>query len=196
MRITGGIYRGRKVNPVNNPGIRPSKSMVREALFSILGPGYCNDLVVADLFSGSGIMAIESLSRGCRTVYCVDSDLDSCRLIRSNMERLNIKSSGTIYHLRVDKALASFAAQNLKFDLLFLDPPYKQVELGLLAIEQAANLGILATEAVAVLEHHRQARPEPPDGLTIYKQRRYGHTMLSFFRFPNNPNPAAGLSHD
>jgi 16S rRNA (guanine966-N2)-methyltransferase len=195
MRITGGTYRGRKVNPVDNPGIRPSKSMVREALFSILGPGYCRDLVVADLFSGSGIMALESLSRGSRTVYCVDSDLKSCRLIRANMERLKISSQGTIYHLRVDKALDSFAAQRLKFDLLFLDPPYRQPELGLKAIAQAARLDILAPGAVAVLEHHYKAVLQPLPGLEVYKQRRYGHTMLSFYRSETNSNPA-GSSHD
>ena len=195
MRITGGIYRGRKVNRVDNPGIRPSKSMVREALFSILGPGYCEGLVVGDLFSGSGIMAIESLSRGSRTVYCVDSDLKSCRLIRANMERLKIDSSCTIYHLRVDKALDSFAAQQLKFDLLFLDPPYRHPELGLQALQQAFNIDILAPDAIAVLEHHRQARLTPLAGMELFKQRRYGHTMLSFYRPDDNPNPA-GSSHD
>jgi len=182
MRVTAGLYKGRKVNPIHDPAIRPSKAMVREALFSILGVDFCRDAVVADLFSGSGIMAIESLSRGCGTVYCVDSSLDSCRLIRANMEKLEIDATGRIFHLKADQAVSSFAAMQLKFDLLFLDPPYAAPQVGITALELACSHDILTPESVAVFEHNSRFDLPEIKGMSVYKQRRYGHTKLTFLR--------------
>ncbi len=182
MRVTAGLYKGRKVNPVRDPAIRPSKAMVREALFSILGLDFCRGAVVADLFSGSGIMAIESLSRGCDSVYCVDSSLESCRLIRDNMEKLKIDASGRIFHLKAEQAVASFAAMQLKFDLLFLDPPYAAPQVGINVLELARSHDLLTPDAVAVFEHNSRVELPEVNGMSVFKQRRYGHTKLTFFR--------------
>lgn len=181
MRITGGIFKGRKVNPVKNPAVRPSKSMVREALFSILGPGYCSGKVIADLFSGSGIMALEALSRGAQAAYCVDSDIKSCDLIRSNFNLLNISCADTLFHMSVIQALSHFSTLGIIFDLIFLDPPYAAPEIGVNAIDKACASGVLAPDAVAVLEHqHKISLPECRE-MSTWKQKKYGHSMLTFY---------------
>ena len=181
MRITAGIFKGRKVNPVKSPVVRPSKAMVREALFSILGPGYCSGKVIADLFSGSGIMALEALSRGAHAVYCVDSDIKSCDLIRSNFNLLNISCTDTLFYMSVSQALFHFSSLGILFDIIFLDPPYSAPELGVNAIAKASASGVLAPGAVAVLEHHYEVSLPECSGMSIYKQRKYGHSMLTFY---------------
>jgi len=181
MRITGGQYRGRSVTPFNIPGVRPSKAMVREAVFSILGPDTCRDICVADLFSGSGIMAIESYSRGASSVYCVDSDLRSCQLIRDNLTKLGISYGNTIFHSSAAQAMNSFASLGLKFDLIFLDPPYAQPVLGLRALNLASEKGLLKTETVVVFEHQRKTELPRPNAMRIWKERNYGRTQLTFY---------------
>ncbi len=181
MRITGGIFKGRKVNPVKNPAIRPSKSMVREALFSILGPGYCSGKVIADLFSGSGIMALEALSRSAQAAYCVDSDIKSCDLIKANFNLLDLPCVDNIFHMSVSQALLQFSSSGIRFDMVFLDPPYAVPELGVNAIDMACTSNILAFDAVAVLEHrHNVTLPECRE-MSISKQKKYGHSMLTFY---------------
>lgn len=184
MRITGGIFKGRKVNPIKNPAVRPSKSMVREALFSILGPGYCTNKVIGDFFSGSGIMALEALSRDAQTVYCVDSDIKSCDLIRSNFNLLKISCNDTLFHMSVTQALSYFSTSGIVFDLIFLDPPYDKPELAVSAIDKAYSLGVLAPDAVAVLEHHYKIILPECQEMLILKQKKYGHSMLTFYNHP------------
>jgi len=181
MRITGGRYRGRRVNSFDIPGVRPSKAIVREAVFSILGPEFCHGCSVIDLFSGSGIMAIESLSRGAASFHCVDSDLRSCRLIRDNLAKLGIPASGAVYHLSAAQALASFSSMGLEFDLFFLDPPYARPEIGLESLAQASTLGLVKPDSVAVFEHQRKIDLPLPEGMKVWKERSYGQTRLTFF---------------
>ena len=181
MRITGGIFKGRKVNPVKNPAVRPSKSMVREALFSILGPGYCSGKVIGDLFSGSGIMALEALSREAQSAYCVDSDIKSCDLIRSNFNLLNICCADTLFYMSVTQALSHFSSSGIVFDIVFLDPPYANPELAVNAIDKACSTGVLAPDAMAVFEHHYKICPPESREMMIFKQKKYGHSMLTFY---------------
>lgn len=182
MRITGGSFRGKKLNSIKNSCVRPSKAIVREALFSILGPGFCYNKVVADLFSGSGILALEALSRGAKSVYCVDSDKISCDLIRSNFSLLKIASDITLLEMTVSLALKHFSSLGIVFDLIFLDPPYANSELGVEAIDLAFTAGVLSTEAVAVFEHQPKINIPKSRNMSIWKQKKYGKSMLTFYK--------------
>jgi len=144
MQITGGKNRGRKIKPVNNPAIRPSKAIVREALFSVLGPQCCAGKKVVDFFSGSGIMTLEAISRGAETAYCVDSDPKSCAFIRENFAALNVRENASLLQMSVKQAITRLAYLNLQFDIMFLDPPYNLPQLGIDAIEQSVKAGILS----------------------------------------------------
>ncbi|MCD6533534.1 MAG: 16S rRNA (guanine(966)-N(2))-methyltransferase RsmD [Deltaproteobacteria bacterium] len=181
MRITGGIFKGKKVTPFKNPAVRPSKAMLREALFSILGPGYCTGKVIGDFFSGSGVMALEALSRGAQVVYCIDSDIKSCDLIRSNFNLLNSSCRDTLFHLSAEQALSHFSTAGIIFDLIYLDPPYVSPELGIVAIDKACVSGCLAPNAVVVLEHQPKTALPQSREMSIWKQKKYGHSMLTFY---------------
>ncbi|MBN2808218.1 MAG: 16S rRNA (guanine(966)-N(2))-methyltransferase RsmD [Deltaproteobacteria bacterium] len=182
MRITGGTFKGRKLNTVRNKAVRPTKAMVREALFSILGPGFCHNKRILDLFSGSGIMALESLSRGARQVICVDSDVDSCSLIKTNFSLLGADSSAQLLHMGVSQALSYLASSGKIFDLIFLDPPYTDPEIGIKTMDDAFTARLFAPDATAVLEHRAKIDLPPSKGMTMWKQKKYGLTMLTFFR--------------
>jgi 16S rRNA (guanine966-N2)-methyltransferase len=181
MRITGGNFKGKKLNTVNNPAVRPTKAMVREALFSILGPGYCQGKVVLDLYSGSGILALEALSRGALEVVCVDSDINSCKLIRSNLISLNIPHSATLLHMSASQSVPHLSSLGKIFDLIFLDPPYATPEVGVKIIDEICWAGISGQGAIAVLEHKPKVKLLQSQTMHIWKQKKYGHSMLTFY---------------
>jgi 16S rRNA (guanine(966)-N(2))-methyltransferase RsmD len=183
MQITGGKDRGRKIKPVKNPAIRPSKAVVREALFSVLGPRCCIDKAIADFFAGSGIMTIEAMSRGAASAYSIDSDAASCVLIRANFDLLRVPSTARIMQMSANQAIAKLSALELQFDIVFLDPPYRLPQLGLEAIELSAAAGILKPETVVIFEHRSKTSIPDCKSMTIWKQKKYGQTMLSFYRF-------------
>jgi len=185
MRITGGIYKGKQLIAVKNPSVRPTKAIVREALFSILGPGYCHGKVVLDLFSGSGIIAIEALSRGALEVVCVDVDCNSCTLIRANFKSFNISSSVTLLHMSATQAISHFSSLGKKFDLIFSDPPYATPEMGVNVNEVACRSEILELDALTVLEHTPKIDLPPCQSMSIWKQKKYGHSMLTFYNRKN-----------
>lgn len=182
MQITGGKDRGRKIKPVNNPAIRPSKAVVREALFSVLGPNCCEGKIVADFFSGSGIMTLEALSRGALSAYSVDCDSASCALMRSNFALLKVPANAKILQMNVSQAITRLATLNLQFDIVFLDPPYNLPQLGVETIEQSVTDGIIKSDAVVVFEHRSKIQLPECKTMTIWKQKKYGQTMLSFYR--------------
>ena len=185
MQITGGIYRGRKIKPVKNPAIRPSKAVVREALFSILGPESCSGKLVADLFSGSGIMTLEAVSRGARAAYSVDNNPDSCKLIRSNFALLNVPATTKLLQMSVAMAISKFSALNLQFDYIFLDPPYNIPHIGIETIDQAVVAGIVHSETVIIFEHRSKIEIPKCNSMSIWKQKKYGQSMLSFYVLPH-----------
>ncbi|HIE06878.1 MAG TPA: 16S rRNA (guanine(966)-N(2))-methyltransferase RsmD [Desulfarculaceae bacterium] len=183
MQVTGGKDRGRKINPVKNPAIRPSKAVVREALFSVLGPQCCLGKNVVDFFSGSGIMTLEALSRGAASAYSIDSDADSCALIRANFDLLTITSEAKVLQMSVNLAISKLASYDLQFDIIFLDPPYCSPQLGIDAIELSVASGLLKPESVVIFEHRSKTVIPDCKSMTIWKQKRYGQSMLSFYRF-------------
>lgn len=185
MQITGGKNRGRKIKPVNNPAIRPSKAVVREALFSILGPECCRGKHVADFFSGSGIMTLEALSRGAEDACSVDSDSQSCTLIRKNFDLLQVPDNARLLQMSVSQAIIKLAALNLHFDIIFLDPPYHLPQLGIDAIDQSVAAGIVSSDAKVIFEHRSKTQIPECNSMELWKQKRYGQSMLSFYILPH-----------
>jgi 16S rRNA (guanine(966)-N(2))-methyltransferase RsmD len=124
VRITGGDWRSRLVEVIDAPGLRPTPDRVRETLFNWLGQDLAR-LDCLDLFAGSGILGFEAASRGAESVTLVEQDQRVFQRLRENAERL--KGTG----LRLEKMDAlKFATQagreGRRFDLVFLDPPYRQ----------------------------------------------------------------------
>lgn len=122
MRIISGKYRSRIIKYPNLNSVKPTADNVREAVFNMLGP--IDDLIVLDLFSGSGSYGLEALSRGANTVYFNDFDNKSIQIIKENIKSLNEQDNSKLTNLDYLKALSLFQKSNILFDLIFLDPPY------------------------------------------------------------------------
>lgn len=124
LRIIAGKHRQRKIIAPHKKTIIPTKNIVREALFSIINVKI-NQSRFLDLFSGSGSIGLEALSRGAKHVTFVDKSFDAFKIIKQNILNFNEEENTTILQLDYEKALNFFALQNAQFDLIFVDPPYE-----------------------------------------------------------------------
>lgn len=123
MRIVGGLYKRRLITyPDDAEHIRPTKDRIREAIFSAIGDlsGYTG----VDLYSGSGAMGIEGLSRGCSFMTFVDKNKIAIETTKKNISSLGIKNAEVLY-MDDESAIKLFIKEKRKIDILFLDPPYK-----------------------------------------------------------------------
>lgn len=153
MRIVSGIYRHRNIiYPEASEFIRPTKDRIREAIFSAIGD--LKDKMVLDLYSGSGAMGIEALSRNAKYAYFVDINPIAIDCTKNNLNNLKISNAQVIKSKDFD-ALEKFANDKLVFDLVILDPPYKEGRyLDLVSYLFEHNL--LSNHSIIVIERDRE----------------------------------------
>jgi 16S rRNA (guanine(966)-N(2))-methyltransferase RsmD len=189
MRIIAGALKGRRLAPVKGR-IRPTGAKVREAVFSILGPAV-GGLRVLDLFSGTGALGIEALSRGAATAVFVEDHPESLKVLCRNLADLDLADRTTVWPLPVAMALKKLADRGEVFGLAFLDPPYGGgMSVGVLGVLEALDL--LAPGARVVVEHsRRESLPETCGGLTRLTVRRYGDTQVAFYLMAATDEPLA-----
>ena len=119
LKIISGRYKSRSINIPDKPNLRPSKAFIRETLFNVIDIGLCSSSL--DLFSGSGILSFEALSRGIKSATLIERDIDLVRSIKSNMSVLNIEGASVIKSM-VNKFLLNHDIE--PYDIIFIDPPY------------------------------------------------------------------------
>jgi 16S rRNA (guanine966-N2)-methyltransferase len=174
VRVIAGRYGGRRLQAPPGTATRPTSDRVREALFSILGVRVAGARVL-DLFAGSGALGLEALSRGAAAVTFVESAPAALRVLRANVAALG--ADAEIARADAVRWLRAASAGARQYDLVFLDPPYRQAEAlgGPLSDLLPAVLG---PGALVVAESDRRA----PLELTIptIDERRYGDTLIRF----------------
>lgn len=178
MRIIAGTARSRTIEAPKGRDTRPTLDRVRENLFNIL-QGRVWDAAVLDLFSGSGALALEALSRGAARAVMVDRDRAANAVERLNAERLGFSDRATILLCDWHQAVESLQSRGERFDLVFLDPPYAMGEMPEVT---ARLLPLLAQDALVVVEHEAQSAPEVAEGYELTDRRKYGYVGVSFFR--------------
>lgn len=178
MRITGGIFRGRRIKAPRGRATRPTADMVRKAIFDILGPERSLGRVL-DLFAGTGALGLEALSRGAEEVVFVERRREALQVLWENVRSLKVEDRVRVIPLDVKRALRLLAEEDVPFDLILLDPPYLR-GVAEITIEQIADSKILSPGGVVVLEHSSREAPRAR-GLTLSSRHRYGDTTLSFF---------------
>jgi 16S rRNA (guanine966-N2)-methyltransferase len=170
MRVIGGRSRGRRLSAPVPVDVRPTSDRVREAIFDILGSlGGVEDLVVADLFCGTGAMGIEALSRGARSVAFVDRAPAALAAVRANVAAVGLADERWTAAAGV---LPGWLGSATRFDLVFCDPPY--------AFDRWPELLASLRTPLAVLESSRPL--ELPPEWTVTKVRRYGGTLVTVAR--------------
>ena len=174
MRIVAGRFGGRRLTAPRGDATRPTSDRVREALFSLLGP--LDDLRVLDLFAGSGALAIEALSRGAGHAVLVDSAPAAIRVVRANLEALEVGADVAEVRRQDARAfLRGARGAGQDYDLVLLDPPYR------LAAELGRELSPLLAEVLApggrVVSESDRRTPLALD-LPLIDERRYGDTLI------------------
>ena len=147
MRVISGIYKGRQLKGYTLKGTRPTMDRVKESLFDILGDKV-EKSVCLDLFAGSGNLGIEALSRGAKFGYFVDRKYMAYKTIKDNLSLLNILNAEV---LNMDYLKALERLNTIKFDIIFLDPPYKSDYLEK-AVRKISDLRLLNDKGLIVLE--------------------------------------------
>jgi 16S rRNA (guanine966-N2)-methyltransferase len=174
IRVVAGRFGGRRLATPSGAGTRPTSDRVREALFSTLAD--VGGARVLDLFAGSGALAIEALSRGAAHALLVERDARAAAVARANLEALGIGADeAQVLRAPARAALRAARERGDAYDLVFLDPPYRDApglgdELG------EALRPLLAAHARVVAESDRRAPLELP--LPLAHERRYGDTLI------------------
>lgn len=182
MRIISGDARGRKLFAPSGEDTRPTADRIRESLFNILSNRVW-DAEVLDLFGGTGAMALEALSRGAAHAVIVDSDREAIRAIQRNAEGvLKDALNERAKIIRADYRAAIDAMPEVRFDLVFLDPPYRMTNAYADALTRLRGRGLLNADCICLLERAADVRILLPDGFECTDVRTYGGTSVEFVR--------------
>lgn len=183
MRIIGGAHRGRALAGLGKGDaaahLRPTSDHVRESLFNVLAGGYDDPVSgarVLDVFAGTGAIGLEAFSRGADSVTFVETGRTALSLLRKNIALCRAERAVRI--ITAD-ARRPGACPDAPHDLVFLDPPYGK-GLGEKALGALLSNGWIATGALIAWEE--SADIQPPEGLSLIEDRKYGETRISILR--------------
>ena len=179
MRIISGRFKSRRLKGTPPTGIRPTSDKLRETIFNILG-ATVEGATFLDGCAGVGAIGIEAISRGAAAVYFVDQSRKACRMIRENLDSLDIKEGFKILEMDLVKALNSLEVQ---FDIAFVDPPYDREDLHLAVLERFGSRSLLAPGGLLIIEHSKRNDPPGSSG-ALHKIRSLvqGDAALAFYR--------------
>ncbi|MBN2395899.1 MAG: 16S rRNA (guanine(966)-N(2))-methyltransferase RsmD [Candidatus Atribacteria bacterium] len=181
MRIIGGLYKGIKLNIFNGKEIRPTPSIVREAVFDILGARVI-DSEFLDLFAGTGAVGFEAFSRGARWVTFVELNKKSIELIKKNMEIINHRECFHLIKSHYIQAIEQLKNDQQKFDIIFLDPPYNHVDYLFKSLQEIELSSILKRDNIILVQHCQcSGLKYDSQKLFLLKEKKYGRNRISIF---------------
>ena len=159
--------------------VRPTTSLTREAIFSMLESCGCRCEIVLDLFAGTGALGIEALSRGADWCDFVDRNHNCCSVIRQNLATTGFADLAGVYCMAASRTTE---ALERKYDVIFLDPPYDEPSTDRL-LSALSTSRLLAQDAVVVVSHgDRHSLSDTHGPLAVWKKRRYGDSHISIYR--------------
>lgn len=175
MKIISGKYKGRKLDGFDIDGTRPTMDRVKESLFGTI-QNYLDNSIVLDLFSGSGNLGIEALSEGASKAYLVDNNKKAIEIIKKNITNLSVLMA-EVLKMDYKRALNYFYEENILFDLIFLDPPYKTnfLEESLILIEK---FNLLKDKGIIVCESNSLDKIVYSSKFTMIKNKKYGDKYI------------------
>lgn len=180
MRVISGYLKGKKIDGYNTLGTRPTMDRVKESMFASI-QDYIKNSVVLDLFSGSGSLGIEALSNGSNNCYFVDNGKEILNILRKNINNLNIQDKSIILNKDYREALLYFKNNNIKFNIIIVDAPYK-----LKVMEEVINLvneyNLLLEGGILVLEYSFDTLKDKYNNLVLYKNKRYGDKYVNIYK--------------
>lgn len=177
MRVITGTAKGRRLITLEGEDIRPTAAKVKGAIFNSIQFDI-EGRKVLDLFAGSGQLGIEALSRGAAKAYFVDLNRDSIKVVTENLEHCRLKDDVNVFN---GDSLSFLKTTREKFDIVFIDPPYKK-QLAQKALSLVLN--VLNDGGIIVCETDiREELPESVGNYTVAKQDNYSKTKLTIYRY-------------
>ena len=179
MRVIAGEAKGHRLKFPKGTTTRPATDLVRGAIFSILENMDSDWTRVLDLFSGSGALGIEALSRGAGWVDFVDSEPRCCGIIKENLEKTNLAPQAHIYCNDVARALSFL---DKEYGIILMDPPYSNPSIGSLITQLAASR-LVGTHSIVVVTHSPHHPLNANYGtLNMIKEHRHGDSCISIYK--------------
>ncbi len=183
MRVISGVARGTHLDTLKGENTRPTLDRVKESLFNIIN-SELEDSVILDLFSGSGAIGIEALSRGAKLAIFCDNSKEAIKIIKQNIEKVRMKDKSVVYLSDFQVALKKVKTENIKPDIIFLDPPYKSNGI-IKSLELMLSLDILKEDTLIIAETDEKQRilqEIKSIDLDVNDTRKYGRVYLIFLK--------------
>ena len=184
MRVISGKLKGRVIKGYDIEGTRPTMDRVKESVFASI-QDYIDGSVVLDLFAGSGNLGIEAISNGACKCYFVDHNRECIRVIKENILEFGIGNSCVVIENDYKRALEQFRNQGIQFDIIFVDPPYRDrilVEL----LDNVREMELLSLDGIIVLEYQVGDSLEDIYGYQLLKKKKYGDKYVSIYLILEN----------
>tara|TARA_B100001094_G_scaffold248547_1_gene245618 strand:- start:75 stop:641 length:567 start_codon:yes stop_codon:yes gene_type:complete len=188
MRIISGTFRGKKILEPKDIKTRPLKDLTKESIFNILNHSNkfkinLEDSNILDLFSGVGSFGIECLSRGVKSVIFIENYNGVLPVLKKNLQNLKAIENYKIIEKDINNGKI-FETLDKKFDIVFMDPPYKDKNLNLL-LENLENIKILNKNGIVVLHRHKNEQDIIPKNFKVIEDKRYGLSKIIFLSLLN-----------
>ena len=180
MRVISGFLKGREIKGYNLVGTRPTMDRVKESIFGTI-QNNIKDSIVLDLFSGSGSLGIEAISNGAKYCYFIDNNIEVIKLLNKTISNFKIEDYSKIMHFDYKKALLYFRENNIKFDLIFVDPPYKDKIIDEV-IQMVLEYNLLNIDGLLILEFQFDLLKDNYQNLKLIKNKRYNDKYVYIFK--------------
>ncbi len=186
MRIISGILKGKKILEAFDKNTRPLKDLVKESIFNILEHSKnekvrLNKAVILDLFSGTGSFGLECVSRGASKVFFFENYKQSLEILEKNIKKFKIEKKTKVYNQNAYNFYKQKEIYNEKFDLIFLDPPYKEENISDL-IEHILKIKILKKNGFIILHRHKKSKDNFKKEFFINRSVKYGISKIIFLK--------------
>ena len=184
MRIISGHFKGKKITQPKNRITRPLKDLTKESIFNILQHANLENFkfeksVILDLFAGVGSFGLECISRGAKNVIFYENYPETVKILKKNIHDLNCEKKAQIIAENILNIKNLNKLQKNKFEIIFLDPPYKEKKLSNL-LTNIVNLKLLKKNGVVILHRHKKENEIYPEELKIFKIKTYGISKIIF----------------
>ena len=183
MRIIAGDFRGKKILQPKDKFTRPLKDLTKESIFNIINHSNLININlkksnILDLFSGVGSFGLECISRGALTVTFFENYINTIKILKLNVSSMNIQKKIKIIEKNIFDE-GSLESLNQKFEIIFIDPPFKEKKLNFL-LKKIYKLKILEKNGLIIIHRHKKEEDKFPEEYKIIKEKTYGISKLIF----------------
>lgn len=178
MRIISGKYKGQVLQGFDLNGTRPTMDRVKESLFGTI-QRHVKDSVCLDLFAGSGSLGFEALSNGAEKCYFVDHSIEAIQTLQNNAKKIKIQEEVVFEKKDYEQALKMFSEKSIRFDLIFLDPPYNDYLIQN-CLDLIEEYGLLNPDGIIICEYETETFD---CSYTCIKEKKYGSKWVKIYQF-------------